>query len=100
MIFSLNILIHNILLVLSVSNKKAPKASTRCWILGGILVTSLMEKKYFLFFYISVTKIECFFYYALIFFCQKYICYTKLKLKVVMKMFQKYGAFHKNMTLF
>ena len=80
MIFSLNILIHNILLVLSVSNKKAPKASTRCWILGGILVTSLMEKKYFLFFIYLSQKQSAFLLCLNIFLSKIYLLYqTKTK---------------------
>ena len=50
MIFSLNILNHNILLVLSVSNKKGIKSFNKMLDLGGILVSYLLEKKYFLFF--------------------------------------------------
>ena len=80
MIFSLNILIHNILLVLSVSNKKAPKASTRCWIWGDFSYL-FNGKEIFSVFYISVTKIECFFYYALIIFLSKIYLFYQTKTK-------------------
>ena len=55
MIFSLNILNHNILLVLSVSNKKGIKSFNKMLDLGRIW------KRNIFCFFISVTKIECFF---------------------------------------